>query len=224
VRPSLGLQTLDFIGNPPAERAISPGDDRALPFGGGLISAHPGLRLQFEAFSSESDHLRLPVSFEYFSLSGKTTFVFGITQDNRVQRLTFKHTADIITGSLGLTASFFNVPSVYVSGEVKAVQIFPTNLNRRSFIHDNDSTINSTDIQISDAKFRIGAFAKIGTQVEFFEPLLLDFNVGVGALNLLLRDTDPETGQNLLVVENQYAAPEEIVKYFSIGMTVVWKL
>ena len=216
VRPSLGLQSMALIGEPPAAQAMSPGPDRELPLGGGLTGAQTGIRLQFEAFSEKNDLLRLPISFEYFMLNGKTTFSLSSFQAARKQRLTFTHNANI--------ASFFDLPSLYISGELKGIYIFESELSSRIFYTDNNETVEAFTGHPSPEEFRIGGFVKLGAQLEFFEPFLLDFNLGVGMLNLLMKVTDPAQQRNLLVVDPTRRDPEQAVSYFSIGMTLVWKL
>ena len=224
LRPSLGLQTIAFLGEPPAVLPMSPGPDRELPLGGGLTGAQTGLRLQFEAFSTKNDMLRLPISLEYFTLNGKTTFALSSFQAPRKQRLTFTHEANIVTANIGITASFFELPSLYVTGELKGVYMLETELSSRIFYTDNNETIEAFSGHPSPATFRIGGFAKVGTQVEFFEPFLLDFSAGIGTLNMLLKDTDPATQRDILVVDPTRHDPEQSVHYFSIGMNLVWKL
>lgn len=224
VRPSLGLQSMAFVGEPPATQPMSPGPDRELPLGGGLTGAQTGVRLQFEAFSAKSDLLRIPVSFEYFNLNGKTTFALTSFQAERKQRLTFTHEAAIATAGIGATLSLFDIPSLYVTGELKGVYLFESELSSRIFYTDNDETVESFSGNPSPAEFRVGGFAKIGTQVAFFEPLLLDFNAGIGTLNLLLKETAPEEQRNLLIVDPTRNDPEQSLTYFSLGLTVVWKI
>ncbi|MCE7935577.1 MAG: hypothetical protein DYG96_13450, partial [Chlorobi bacterium CHB2] len=62
------------------------------------------------------------------------------------------------------------------------------------------------------------------SQVEFFEPLLLDFSIGYGALNIGGRDTDPATQRNLLVVDNQRRDPEAIIGFVGVNFSIIWKL
>lgn len=224
VRPSLGLQSIAFLGDPPATNSMSPGIERELPLGGGLSGAQTGFRLQFEAFSQKNDLLRLPISFEYFTLNGKTTFFLSSFQSTRKQRLTFTHEAQVATAGIGLTASFFDIPSLYITGELKGVYFFETDLSSRIFYADNNETVESFTGHPSPEEFRVGGFVKLGTQLAFFDPFLLDFNVGVGTLNMLLKDTDPATQRNLLVADPTRHDPEQTLSYFSLGMTVVWKL
>ncbi|MCE2504038.1 MAG: hypothetical protein J4G05_08280 [Chlorobi bacterium] len=224
IRPSLGLQSMAFIGEPPAALPISPGSERELPLGGGIMGAHAGFRLQFEAFFPKNDLLRLPISIEYFMLNGKTTFALSSFQAPRKQLLTFTHEANIATTNIGLTASFFELPSFYVTAELKGVYMFETELRSRIFYSDNHETTASYSSHPAHGTFRIGGFAKIGSQVEFFEPFLLDFNAGVGTLNLLLKETDPNKRRDILVVDPTRHDPEQTVQYFSLGMTLVWKL
>lgn len=223
-RPSLGLQTLAFLGEPAAAQPISPGPQRELPLGGGMSGAQTGARLQIEVMSSEKSILRFPLSVEYFALDGKTTFMISSRNAERKRRLTFTHDGQIATVNLGVTAAFLTLPKLYVSGELKGVYFFPTNLNARIYYLDNDETIQEQDVEPFGSAFRIGGFLKAGAQVAFFEPLLLDFSAGIGSLNLLMKETDPAEQRNLLIVDTQRRDPEGALQYFSIGLGVIWKL
>ena len=66
--------------------------------------------------------------------------------------------------------------------------------------------------------FRLGGFVRAGAQLPFFDPFLLDFSAGIGILNMGLKGST-----NLLVVERR-AADEENLQYFSVGMSLIWKL
>lgn len=224
IQPSLGLQTMTFNGDYPARQPISPGNDRNLPLGGGFSRPYSGLRLQGEIFPSSNDMIRIPVSLEYFHLVGSSTFSITSFSSSRRQRLTLTHTADVISIGTGVTVSLFDVPTLYVSGEMKGNFIPATSLNSRVFYSDSDETRFENTSSPKPATFRLGAFIKVGSQVEFFKPLLLDFNVGYGALNLIGKETDPNKSANILVVDSELAAPETTVGYFSLGLGVVWKL
>ena len=223
LHPSLGIQTFAFTGNALAAQPMAPNSDRALPLGGGLEGGQFGMRLQLEVMSDKDAILRFPISLEYFGLNGKTTFGVSSRQAVRKQRITFTHDASVLSANIGATAAFFDERKLYISGELKGVYLPPTSLYTRLYYADNDSTVLDAEIEPFAGAFRIGGFLRAGAQLPFFDPFLLDFNVGVGALNLLLKDTDPELQENLLVVEKR-TAEEGTLRYFSIGMSVIWKL
>jgi hypothetical protein len=223
LRPSLGLQTFAFTGDGLAAQPMSPASDRALPLGGGLEGGQFGMRLQLEVMSDVNAILRFPVSLEYFELNGKTTFGVSSRRTIRKQRITFTHDASIVSANIGATAAFFNERKLYVSGELKGVYVQPTKLYTRIYYADNDSTIRDAEIEPFDGAFRIGGFLRAGAQLPFFDPFLLDFNVGVGAVNLFLKETDPDLQENLMVIEKR-TAEEGTLSYFSIGISVIWKL
>lgn len=223
LRPSLGIQTFAFLGEPLAAQPMAPVSDRALPLGGGLEGGQAGFRLQLEVSSREDAILRFPISLEYFTLNGKTTFGLSSRQTVRKQRITFVHEASVLSGNLGVTAAFFEKQKLYVSGELKGVYLPPTDLGARIYYADTDSTLRSSQTEPFDGAFRIGGFARIGAQLPFFDPFLLDFSAGIGVLNLLLTETDPLQQENLLVVEKR-TAEEGTLQYFSLGLSLIWKL
>lgn len=223
LHPSLGLQTFAFTSEGLAAQPMAPADDRARPLGGGLEGGQFGVRLQLEVMSDEDAILRFPVSLEYFQLNGKSTFGLSSRQAVRKQRITFTHDASLISANIGATAAFFDERKLYISGELKGVYLQPTSLYTRIYYADNDSTIRDSKIEPFDGAFRIGGFLRAGAQLPFFDPFLLDFSVGVGAVNLFLKETDPELQENLLVIE-QRPAEEGTLRYFSIGMSMIWKL
>ena len=112
LRPSLGLQTFSFIGNAPAADPLAPVGARNEPLGGGFDGGQPGARLQLEISSDKDAILRFPLSLEYFSFDGKTTFSVTSRSSGRPQRLTFTHTGNILTANLGVTAAFFEQPEI----------------------------------------------------------------------------------------------------------------
>lgn len=223
LRPSLGLQTITFNGAYPVSQPISPGPGQSERLGGGIVGPQSGVRLQFEIFDEEKDALRFPLSFEYYSLNGRTTFSLASGNLDRKQRLTFVHSAQILSGGLGAMIIPFDLPSVYFQAEAKANYIPASNLNARIFYADNGETIQENDVEASPDVFRVGAYVSIGAQMEFFEPFLLDFSLGYGALNLFGRVEDPDSGRQLLIVDpiNQ---PEVTIGYVGLNMSLVWKL
>ena len=223
LHPSLGLQTFAFTGDGLAAQPMAPEGDRARPLGGGLEGGQFGMRLQLEVMSDEDAILRFPVSLEYFQLNGKSTFGISSRRAIRKQRITFTHDASIISANIGATAAFFDERKLYISGELKGVYLQPTRLYTRLYFADNDSTVRDVEVEPFDGAFRIGGFLRAGAQLPFFDPFLLDFSVGVGAVNLFLKETDPELQENLLVIE-QRPAEEGTLRYFSIGISVIWKL
>ena len=220
LQPSLGLQTISFMGEPLASLPMSPGQDRAQPLGGDLSGAQAGFRLQAELMTDKDAIIRIPVALEYFGLNGKTTF--SITRRDslrRSQRWTFTHDASILTANIGATAAFFKKQKLYISAELKGVYFPATNLNSRIYYADNDSTIQeSPDLTPMESTFRIGGFVRAGAQLPFFDPFTLDFSAGIGILNMGLKGNS-----NLLTIDPQEAV-EQNLRYFSIGMSLVYML
>lgn len=225
IQPAIGVQTMWFNGDYPINRDISPdGGGRDVPLGGGVIGSSNGLHLGLEVIPFRGSILRFPLSLEAYFLSGKTTFAASRLTDPVVQRLTFKHTGAIYSIGAGVTASFFTLPSLYISAEAKANFIPSTKLVTRLYNAKTDETLREREvIPDSSAHTRYGAYIKLGTQVEFFEPFILDFSVGYGAINLWGKNTDPATQRDLLVVD-QNPSPETTLGYIGIGFSVIWKL
>lgn len=225
-RPSIGVQTMWFNGNNAIRQPISPGSDRDLPLGGGMNGTHPGLQLQLEFLPSNESAFRFPISLEAFSLVGKTTFAATPDVDQRKRRWLFRHSAEVYSVGAGVTYNLVDgLPSLYVSGQGKVNFISSSELLSRIYYSDNGSVIVERTVHPDTAsKTRFGAYLEIGSQVEFFEPLLLDFSIGYGALNIGGRDTDPATQRNLLVVDNQRRDPETIVGFVGVNFSIIWKL
>ena len=227
MRPSLGVQSVLFNGDYPASRPISPGTDPALPLGGGLVSTNNAARLQLEMIPDPLGMLRIPVSVEYYSFIGKTSFTVPNAIDPRVQRLTYRYSADMLSVGAGLTASFFGGPTLYFSAEGKFNYFFPSELGQRLYYQDNGEAILERSINPDpSSQQRIGAYLRVGTQVDFFDPVLLDFSVGYGALNLFGKNTDPATQRNLLVAEPKPTPdfPEVTVGYLGVGFSIIWAM
>lgn len=223
IRPALGLQTMTFIGDRPVSQPISAGEDREDRLGGGITGPQNGIRLQFEILSEESDLIRFPLSLEYYFLSGTTTYQLP-TLGPRRQSWTFDHTANIASAGVGVMVAPFDNPDVYLLVEAKGNYIFPTSLESRIYYADNNETIQRNVVEPAPGTFRIGGYTRLGAQLEFFEPLLLDFSFGVGALNLISKETDPAEQRNLLIVDSELREPEQTIPYFGLNMSVIWKL
>lgn len=226
IQPSIGVQTMWFNGDYPISRDISPESTsgRDVPLGGGVIGSSNGLHLGLEIIPSRESILRFPVTFDAFFLTGKTTFAASRLTDPVVQRLTFSHTGYIYSVGAGVTASFFTLPSLYISAEAKANFIPSTHLVTRLYNANTDETIREREvIPDSSAHTRYGAYIKLGTQVEFFDPIILDFSIGYGAVNLWGKNTDPATQRDLLVVD-QNPSPETTLGYIGVGFSVIWRL
>jgi hypothetical protein len=228
IQPAIGVQTMWFNGNYPINRDISPEDasvsNRDVPLGGGVIGSSNGLHLGLEVIPYEGSILRFPISFEAFFLSGRTTYAASLLSEHPLKRLTFTHTGNIFSAGAGVTASFFKLPSLYFSLEGRINYIPSTKLYTRLYAPENDSTIGeSTVIPDSSAHLRYGAYLKVGTQVEFFEPFILDFSVGYGGLNLWGKNTNPATARDLFVVDPRNSS-ETTLGYIGVGFSVIWKL
>src|SRR5436309_3276917 len=123
ILPSIGLQTMWFNGDYPVSQPISPGIGKDLPLGGGMMSSNNGIRLQAEIIPVPKGILRFPVSIEAYTLSGRTTFSASSPTDTRKRRLFFENFGNIISAGLGVTATFFKLPSLYFSAEGRITRI-----------------------------------------------------------------------------------------------------
>lgn len=230
VRPKIGVQSIWFNGRYPVNDMLSPVLDTSA-WGGGLTGSQNAVHLEAEIIPSSESLIRIPVSFDAFFLSGKTTFTFSNAPDPGLQRLTLRHTANLYSIGTGIRASFFRSPSLYLSAEGRLNIISPNTLEARLYNPDNDSTISGSTVTVhEETDIRGGAFLQIGTQVEFFDPLMLDFSIGYGALNLVGKETDPAKIHDLLVADNYQPnnrlrpSAERTVGYMGIAFGIIWKL
>ena len=223
-RPSVGLQTIKFPEGTPPANAIHPEDDRNGAPGGGFSSANNGLRIQLELMPDSKGMFRIPLSFEYFEFIGKTTFVVTRYSDTiRKQFVLIRHDASMFSFGAGVTAAFFDKPNLYFSVEGK-VNMFPTpTYYSRFYFYDNDSTLSDKTTELyQDTKTRFGGYARIGTQLDFFDPLMIDLSIGGGVLNMFGKDTDPQTQRNLLAVD-PYKPAEETLVYLGAGLSLIYE-
>lgn len=230
IRPMLGVQTMWFNGDYQVNRPLSPVGDEVAALGGGIMGSNNAVHVEMEVIPAGSSMLRFPLSFDAFFLSGKTTFAGSAIGSIEPRRLTFTHTANIYSIGTGVRAAFLRSPNLYVSAEARFNYIPATELHTRLYSALTDETINERTVTIdSNSYFRIGAYMKLGTQVEFFNPLLLDFSIGYGVLNLAGKETDPKKIRDLLVIEpyddnNFRPASEMTIGYIGIGFGIIWKL
>lgn len=223
-RPSIGLQAIVFEAGTPQASEISPGTDEALSLGGGLRSTNNAARLQLEIIPDEGGLIRFPLSLEYYRFVGKTTFAASGPTDPRKVRWLFEHTAEMVSIGAGVTASFFSVPSLYVSVEGKYNYFVPNEIVNRKYYADNGEIQSTGSYQAyKDPASRIGAYLRLGSQVDFFDPFMLDFSLGYGVLNLFGKDASPEAQRNLLVADPRNEA-EATSSYYGVGMSLVWRL
>lgn len=223
IQSSLGVQALWFNGDYPARQDISPGNDRTLPLGGGIQGNNPGFRLQLELIPDPNSIFRIPVSLEGFVLDGRTTFSASTPNDTRTKRWLFTNSASMFSAGVGITASFFKLPSLYFSAEGRVNYMPATSLTSRIYYVDNNEDVAVKTIHPDPiGQTRIGAYFRMGTQAGFFRPFLLDFNVGYGIINLAGKVTDPDKQRNLFVVDTQLHPAEITLGYIGFGMSLVW--
>lgn len=223
-RPSIGLQTIQFPANTPASNPIHPEDDRSLGAGGGFSSANNGIRIQLELMPSAKGMFRVPLSFEAYQFLGKSTFVLTrYSATIRKQFVLTQHDATMYSIGAGVTAAFFDKPNFYISVEGK-MNILPTpTYYVRQYFVDTDETLADRRVDLyKESKTRFGGYARIGTQLDFFDPLLIDLSIGGGVLNLFGKQTDPKTQRNLLVVE-PLPEVEQSVSYFGAGLSLIYE-
>lgn len=229
-RPAIGLQTIFFGADSPPAQSLSPADDRNV-IGGGLSSANNALRITVELIPNAEGMFRIPISFEAYQFIGKTTFSLAPGKDKRKSRWLFRHTAEMFSVGTGVTAAFFSKPNLYVTVEGRFNYLPPPTFYNRQYYLDNDETVLTLDGEPAEGTVklgtkslsRIGGFGRIGTQVDFFDPLLLDFSVGYGVLNLFGKETDPQSSRHILTID-QRDAPEETIGYFGLALSVIWEL
>ncbi len=229
VRPKLGVQSMWFNGRYPVSDMLSPVDTSA--WGGGITGPQNAIHLEAEIIPGSDSPIRIPVTFDAFFLSGKTTFTYSNAPDPGLQRLTIRHTANLYSIGTGIRGSFFRSPSLYVGAEGRLNIISPNTLETRRYDPDNDKTLAEGTTNVREERdIRGGAYFQIGTQVEFFDPLLLDFSIGYGALNLVGKETDPNKVHNLLVADNYEPnnrlrpSAERTVGYLGVAFSIIWKL
>lgn len=223
IRPQVGLQTMWFNGDYPVRQPISPGVSRDLPLGGGVIGNSNGLHLGVDIIPDAESPLRIPIVAEAFFLNGKTTFAASRITDRETRRWTFTHTAQIYSMGAGIGTSFFTGPTLYMQAEGR-VNILPrTDLHSRIYLLETDETISETLLHPDTTmRIRYGAYLKLGTQLPFYDPFLIDISVGYGVINLAGKEANVEDQRNLLVVDNR-PAPEVTIGYIGLGFSMIYR-
>jgi len=223
ILPQLGLQTMWFNGDYPVRQPISPGSDRTLPLGGGVIGNTNAVHGQIELIPSPESIFRIPVIAEAYFMNGKTTFAFSSSRDPNPKRWLFQHSGTMFSLGTGLTINPLKNRNFYLSFEGRVNHIPSTELVSRVYFTNTGEVIDEQIFEPDTiAHTRIGAYIKAGVQVEFFEPFLIDFSVGYGAINLLGKETDPARARNLFVVDNRNS-PELTLGYIGFGLSVIFK-
>lgn len=227
VRPLAGIQSMVFNGDNQARRPISPGTDPALSFGGGLSTSNNGVRIGLELIPDPESVIRIPFTAEYYWFDGKTTFAVP-SNTGRIEQLRYHFSANMLSIGTGIKASFFNKSklSLYVSGEGRFNYIPPTTLSSRLFFFDNGELLapEATIAPDTVGRGRFGAVVKIGTQADFFDPLMLDFSIGYGAVNLVGRDNDSTSMRDILTAEPQLRTAERTLGFITFGFSILWVL
>jgi len=223
VRPQIGIQTMWFNGDYPVRQPISPGVSRDLPLGGGVMGNSNGLHVGLDIIPDLEGALRFPVVAEAFFLHGKTTFAASRISDRETKRWTFTHTATVYSFGAGIGASFFTGPTLYAQAEGRVFVIPQTDLHSRIYLLESDATITETLLHPdTTTRIRYGLYGKLGTQVPFYEPFMIDFSIGYGVVNLAGKESNVEDQRNLLVVDN-LPAPEVTIGYIGLGLSLIYK-
>ncbi|MBS1911630.1 MAG: hypothetical protein JST22_06570 [Bacteroidetes bacterium] len=223
---TLGVQTMWFNGDYPASAEISPGSADYLPLGGGIKGPNNGIRLGVEIFPQPGGAISFPMAVEAYFLSGKTTYPLTALTERPTKLLTLTHTANIFSAEAGvaLTVIRFKYQQLYVSALAKANYIPSTSLTARQYYLQTDETlVEHKVVPDSSSHTRFGAYLKFGVRAEFFDPLMLDFSIGYGGLNLLNRNKNAATSRDLLVVDPNNA-PETVLGYIGVGFSIIWRL
>ncbi|HVZ40821.1 MAG TPA: hypothetical protein VHI13_16195 [Candidatus Kapabacteria bacterium] len=223
---SLGVQTMWFNGDYPASAEISPGTAGDLSLGGGIKGPSNGIRLGLEIFPQPGGAISFPMALEAYFLSGKTTYPLTALTERPTKLLTLTHSANIFSAEAGvsLTVLRFKYQQLYLSALATANYIPSTSLTARQYYLQTDETlVEHKVVPDSSSHTRFGAYLKFGVRAEFFDPLMLDFSIGYGGLNLLNRNKNLATSRNLLVVEPNNA-PEAVLGYIGVGFSIIWRL
>lgn len=221
IQPQFGLQTMWFNGDYPIRQPISPGNDRTLPLGGGIIGNTNAVHGEIELIPSSDSFYRIPVVAEAYFMNGKTTFAASRSTDPQPKRWLFQHSGMIYSAGTGITLTPLTNKAFYLSIEGRINYIPSTELISRIYYSNTGEVIDERTFYPDTLDHvRGGMYIKAGVQVDFFEPFMLDFSFGYGAINLFGKETDPSRARNLLVVDDRPTS-EVTIGYIGFGLSAI---
>ncbi|MFC2131510.1 hypothetical protein ACFLSQ_08750 [Bacteroidota bacterium] len=188
VKFSVGLSTIQILGNNLATKPFEHEEAGIYMFGGSFDQSQSGLKLEALFALDNEEIFEIPVGFEYYFYKGREKEQMQGLSDRK-----FRHDVNIMTFVLGFNYSFFkfnplnSVAKFYVGLDTRSSIIFQGRFEQIT----NDVEQNIFETLTYDTKedaFRLGGVLKLGLNGRLYEPLYVDFSAGIGIMNLIGKD------------------------------------
>lgn len=208
-RLGTGLSTQWILNDNPATYRMV-GEDSSVT-GGSFDGMQFGWGIRAYADLDKQKTFRVPIGFDYTSYTGAQSW------SATYNTVFLKHTSQAYTMLAGFEYSFLEFPlafaRVYSGVELRGT-MFTNNTIQKAYTYANDIPSTDETIKTKPDAFRLGALARLGIEGEIYYPVFLNTSVGLGAVNLIGRDTKPtsEGGRGeLLTPDRRNEGPESIV-------------
>lgn len=185
-----GLSTAWIINDNPATDRIVPATDSLEYFGGGFDGMQVGFGIRFWADLDKQKTFRVPIGIDYYNFEGAQT------QTSSTNSIAIRHNMDVIATTIGFEAALIEFPfafaRMYAGIEARPTFFSASNVDVRLVTKSTDTTIVvEQSYSNKESQFRLGALGRLGIEGELIYPVFVNTSVGVGALNLIGRDTTP---------------------------------
>lgn len=185
-----GLSTAWIINENPATDRIVPATDSLEYFGGGFDGMQVGYGIRFWADLDKQKTFRVPIGIDYYQFEGAQT------QSSSTSSIAMRHEMDVIATSIGFEAALIEFPfafaRMYAGIEARPTFFSASTVDVRLVTKSTDTTIvDERTFSNKPSQFRLGALGRFGIEGELIYPVFVNTSVGVGALNLIGRDTTP---------------------------------
>jgi hypothetical protein len=193
---SAGLVNSYMIGNNPgASNFFEVDSTKQQVYGGGFRGSQPGIGIRVNFDVGENRRFTIPFGFDYYFYEGLQR-MSGIEYKDKFYGSEFitsyyKNTVGIASVLLGLNYAMvkFNIAQarIYAGGELRGTYISENTYTRHVAYFVLDSNEYYT-LPSKPSAFRLGAQLKIGLDGQLRENVYIDSFIGIGIVNLLLRD------------------------------------
>lgn len=186
-----GLTTLTIVDDNPAKMAIVPRDlDEDMPYlvGGGFNGPESGFTVRLH-FDIDSDRkFEVPIAYDYIFFRSAEWFPVG-----RLTYFFLKHKMDMHTGSIGLNYYFERLSQANVRpfvGLALRGSYIPEGVFEQKVEYREWNEIKYYGHTPKKSAFRIGGELVVGFKGELWDPISINTQIGLNAINFMGREDE----------------------------------
>jgi hypothetical protein len=202
-----GLSTNEIMGDNPSGMAILETDTSSENYetiGGGYIGPNPGINLIVSFPINEKGDFKtyLATDFHWYT-SGQRAYSSTGTQ------YSLEHKSNLLGLALGLNYPFAKISlanaKFYTALEFRSTFIMGDEFVATRISSDGPDEVTNT--QSKPDATRLGAVLRLGLEGEIWDRWAVNFNVGMGLINALMKD--PDRGELLTIKVNDFSENTE---------------